>query len=271
MRLRLFDRIRWLAHPRRPPADPAGASGVQGRHRRGRRRGPATAPASPSFPGGPGSQGGPDPVRGHAPASGEWSPPGGRPVSWRTPPPPGQTVHQYQKHQVRRRHLVRVVQPGRGPITGWAEPAGTPRRPRCAPGRLGRGSVRRPRMPPRSAWARPRDQCQQQRPVRGRAGTKRRSRAWRSPQKPACRIPGRQSWPGSRPASRVSRTGPGDLPGGPADRPRTPGCLSRLRIPGNGRWPRTAAGIAARSRPSCGGSGTRRRRRPGKWWRPSTG
>ena len=84
MRLRLFDRIRWLAHPRRPPADPAGASGVQGRHRRGRRRGPATAPASPSFPGGPGSQGGPDPVRGHAPASGEWSPPGG---------PPGELAH----------------------------------------------------------------------------------------------------------------------------------------------------------------------------------
>jgi len=38
-----------------------------------------------------------------------------------------------------------------------------------------------------------------------------------------------------------------------------------------GRGPGTAAGIAARSRPSCGGSGTRRRRRPGKWWRPSTG
>ncbi len=84
MRLRLFDRIRWLAHPRRPPADPAGASDVQGKHRRGRRRGPATAPASPSFPGGPGSQGGPDPVRGHAPASGEWSRPGG---------PPGELAH----------------------------------------------------------------------------------------------------------------------------------------------------------------------------------
>ena len=90
MRLRLFDRIRWLAHPRRPPADSAGASGVQGRHRRGRRRGPATAPASPSFPGGsgfpggPGSHGGPDPARGHAPASGEWSPPGG---------PPGELAH----------------------------------------------------------------------------------------------------------------------------------------------------------------------------------
>jgi hypothetical protein len=83
MRLRLFDRIRWLAHPRRSAADSAGASGAQGRHRRGR-RGPATAPAPPSIPGGPDSHGGPDPARGHAPASGEWSPPGG---------PPGELAH----------------------------------------------------------------------------------------------------------------------------------------------------------------------------------
>ena len=37
MRLRLFDRIRWLVHPRRSQADSARASGAQGRHRRGRR------------------------------------------------------------------------------------------------------------------------------------------------------------------------------------------------------------------------------------------
>jgi hypothetical protein len=50
MRLRLFDRIRRLAHPRRPPAEATpGTSGVQGRHRRSRRRGPALGPA----PGGP--------------------------------------------------------------------------------------------------------------------------------------------------------------------------------------------------------------------------
>jgi hypothetical protein len=82
MRLRLFDRIRRLAHPRRPPAETASeVSGTQGRHRRGRRRGPATTPGSPGFPGGPGSPGGPDPARGHAPASasGEWSAPGGQP------------------------------------------------------------------------------------------------------------------------------------------------------------------------------------------------
>jgi hypothetical protein len=53
MRLRLFDRIRRLAHFRRSPGDTAGASGAQGRHRRSRSRGPATAPGSPSFPGGP--------------------------------------------------------------------------------------------------------------------------------------------------------------------------------------------------------------------------
>ncbi len=85
MRLRLFDRIRRLVPFRRPPAETAsGVSGAQGRHRRGRRRGPATAPASQGFPGGPGSAGGPDPARGYAPGSGEWSAPG---------PPPGELAH----------------------------------------------------------------------------------------------------------------------------------------------------------------------------------
>ena len=55
MRLRLFDRIRRLAHFRRSPAETApGASGAQGRHRRHRRGGPATAPGSLDFPDGPG-------------------------------------------------------------------------------------------------------------------------------------------------------------------------------------------------------------------------
>ena len=55
MRLRLFDRIRRLAHFRRPPPDAAEVSGAQGRHRRSRRPGPATAPASGEWPapGGP--------------------------------------------------------------------------------------------------------------------------------------------------------------------------------------------------------------------------
>jgi len=61
MRLRLFDRIRRLAHSRRPPAEAVpGVSGTQGRHRR-RRRGPAPVPGPPSPPGGP------DPARGRPP------------------------------------------------------------------------------------------------------------------------------------------------------------------------------------------------------------
>jgi len=54
MRLRLFDRIRRLAHSRRPPAEAVpGVSGPQGRHRRGR-RGPAPVPGPPSPAGAPG-------------------------------------------------------------------------------------------------------------------------------------------------------------------------------------------------------------------------
>ena len=54
MRLRLFDRIRRLAHPRRPPAEATpGGSGVQGRHRRSRRRGPVPGAGPGAAPGGP--------------------------------------------------------------------------------------------------------------------------------------------------------------------------------------------------------------------------
>jgi len=68
MRLRLFDRIRRLAHRRRPPADTAsGLPGAQGRHRRDRRHGP-TPSASLGHPSGP--------DRGRAPASGERFAPG---------------------------------------------------------------------------------------------------------------------------------------------------------------------------------------------------
>ncbi len=71
MRLRLFDRIRRLAHPRRPPAETApGVSGAQGRHRRGRRGGPAAAPAPL----------GPDPARGHAPGPAGRAAPDGPPA-----------------------------------------------------------------------------------------------------------------------------------------------------------------------------------------------
>src|SRR6266700_5222355 len=71
MRLRLFDRIRRLAHPRRSLAAKApGVSGAQGRHRRG----PATAP---SFPG---NRGAPDPARGQGPVPADRSAPGGLPA-----------------------------------------------------------------------------------------------------------------------------------------------------------------------------------------------
>jgi hypothetical protein len=50
MRLRLFDRIRRLAHSRRPPVEAAGVSGVQGRHRRSGRRRPAPGGPVPAAP-----------------------------------------------------------------------------------------------------------------------------------------------------------------------------------------------------------------------------
>ena len=75
MRLRLFDRIRRLAHSRRPAAETApGISNAQGRHRRSRRRGPGTAPSSPD------NWDGPDPARGRAPVTADRSAPGGPPA-----------------------------------------------------------------------------------------------------------------------------------------------------------------------------------------------
>ena len=69
MRLRLFDRIRRLAHSRRPPDAAAGVSGVQGRHRRSGRRRPA--------PGGPAS-GGPPTELAHTAAPWPAGPPAGQ-------------------------------------------------------------------------------------------------------------------------------------------------------------------------------------------------
>src|SRR5690349_16937795 len=69
MRLRLFDRIRRLAHSRRPPVEAAGVSGVQSRHRRSGRRRPA--------PGGP-PPGGPPTELAHTAAPWPGSPPAGQ-------------------------------------------------------------------------------------------------------------------------------------------------------------------------------------------------
>ena len=79
MRLKLFDRIRRLLPSRSPAAGKApGVSAAQGRHRRARFRGPAASPGpaavSPGFPGGP------DPVRGQAPAPPGGPAPGGPPA-----------------------------------------------------------------------------------------------------------------------------------------------------------------------------------------------
>jgi hypothetical protein len=80
MRLRLFDRIRRLAHSRRPPAEAVpGVSGAQGRHRR-RRRGPAPASGPPSPHGAPG---GPPAELAHTGAPR----PGGSPAADATFPP----------------------------------------------------------------------------------------------------------------------------------------------------------------------------------------
>lgn len=99
-------------------------------------------------------------------------------------------------------------------------------------------------MPPRSAWARPRGQCQR-RQVRGRAGTKRRSWAWRSPQKRACRIPGRQIWPGSQ--AGVPRQPDGT--GRSAWRPG--GSASHAGLPFTAAHPRERP-LAADGRRNCG-------------------
>src|SRR5690349_23645338 len=74
MRLRLFDRIRRLAHSRRSPVEAAGASGVQGRHRRSGRRRPA--PGGPA-PGGP-APGGPPTELAHTAAPWPAGPPAGQ-------------------------------------------------------------------------------------------------------------------------------------------------------------------------------------------------
>src|SRR5271166_3877929 len=105
MRLRLFDRIRRLAHSRRPPAETApGVSGAQGRHRRSRRRGPAAASDSPSFPGGTGSGDGPDPAElAHTAAPWPGSSPGpGAPVVPGDPVAPGDPAGPWPDHRVSR-------------------------------------------------------------------------------------------------------------------------------------------------------------------------
>src|SRR6266536_3396997 len=97
MRLRLFDRIRRLAHSRRPPVEATpGVSGVQGRHRRSGRRRPAPggpAPGGPApWPGGPATVQAPFPPGG-PPGPADLAPPDrppdSRPSAERTGAGPG--------------------------------------------------------------------------------------------------------------------------------------------------------------------------------------
>ena len=272
MRLRLFDRIRRLAHSRRPPADAAGVSGAQGRHRRGRRHGTTTAPRSVDFPGDPGFPG----------SDGTWlaaMPPkrpgnglrrAACPANWRTPPHPGRAVPPVPEAPV-----VPGAQVAPGDPAGLlADPrvSGLCRNAEAPPMRAGRAKARI-REAPHDA---PVGLGEANAPVPAAPGPTTR---WHETAEPGLAQSSEASLSDTR-AAELARVAAGVprqpdgtgrsswRPGGSASHAGLP---FRLRIPGNGRWPRTAAGIAARSRPSCGGSGTRRRRRPGKWWRPSTG
>ena len=122
MRLRLFDRIRRLAHFRRPPDEVApGVSAVQGRHRRGRPPGPAGGPA----PGGP-APGGPPaelahtaaPWPGGSPAPQAPFPPGGQPP----PPGPRQDAGPPAVRTGSARARIRQAPPQAGPVPAAPAP-----------------------------------------------------------------------------------------------------------------------------------------------------
>ena len=146
MRLRLFDRIRRLAHFRRSPAETApGASGAQGRHRRHRRGGPATAPGSLDFPGGPDSSGGPHPARDRAPAPGDWS----RPPGPSGGAPPIELAHTASPWPDGSPVAEAPVTPGtpaprRDPAQAWADPrvGGSHRAAGASAARAGAGRAR---------------------------------------------------------------------------------------------------------------------------------
>ena len=270
MRLRLFDRIRRLVHFRRSPAETAGVSGAQGRHRRSRRRGPATAAGSQSFPGGPGSPGGSDAARGHAPASGEWSSPGG---------PPGELAHTASPWPGGSPISEAPVAPGMsvapgGPAGPWADPRVSGTRRDAGASAAASGAARaRIREAPQDAAAVGLGEATRPVPAPGPQTRRYETAEPGLAQSSEATLSDTRAEELARVAAGVPRQpdGTGRSSWRAGGRPRTPGCPSRLRIPGNGRWPGTAAGTAARSRPSCGGNGTRRRRRPAHWWRPSTG
>jgi hypothetical protein len=89
MRLRLFDRIRRLAHRRRPESETA--PGVQGRHRRAQRPTPPVPP-DPLTSSGPSRSAGPP--RDFAPEGEDWPAPSGGPAThgWPSSPPEASPV-----------------------------------------------------------------------------------------------------------------------------------------------------------------------------------
>ena len=169
-----------------------------------------------------------------------------RRASWRIPRHPGRAAHRYQRNRSRG---GTPAAPG-DPAGLRADPrvSGTSRDAGASAMRAGAARARIRAAPPDAAAV----------GLGGAAGTG-ASGAW--PEDAPVRNggaepgavgrsepvghPGGRACPGRRPASRISLTAPGDRRGVPAGRPGTPGCPSRPRIPGNGRWPRTAAGTGS--------------------------
>ena len=205
MRLRLFDRIRRLAHFRRSPAETApGASGAQGRHRRQRRGGPATAPGSLDFPDGPGSSGGPYPARDRAPEPGDWAPPlgpsGGAPpvelAHTASPWPDGSPVAEAPV-------TPGAPAPPRDPAQAWADPrvGGSHRAAGASAARAGAGRarIREAPAPPEAAVG------LAQAPAASPADTREAELAWVASGVP--RQPDGSGRPAARPGGAASRAG----------------------------------------------------------------
>ena len=201
MRLRLFDRIRRLAHSRRSPVEAAGASGVQGRHRRSGRRRPS--------PGGPAS-GGPPTELAHTAAPWPGGPPAGQ-----APLPSGSPAG-----------LADLAPPAPGPpVSG--PPAPRPRR-EAGPSALRAGGARArirdaPRETAQSAPAAPAAQARWQETEEPSAAAARAEARADALARVAAGVPhqpdglGRSSW---RPAVSLSQSGLPYAAAHPREQPR---------------------------------------------------
>ncbi len=149
MRLRLFDRIRRLAHFRRSPVETASG---QGRHRRQRRGDPAAAPASLDLPDGQGSPGRPGSPDGPD-SPGDWSPPPG-PSGGAPPAELSHTASPWPDASPVAEAPVTPA-PRRDPAQAWADPrvGGSHRAAgaSAARGGAGRARIREAPAPPEAA------------------------------------------------------------------------------------------------------------------------